>query len=462
MGQQNAAAKFNSENGFWKIARVVWAISRSIFNAIRFKTIPIDKLLFTSSSLFIGSAIGLDIFVFRLLAIAEFYPSTILGRGLKSTVVGVTPFVFWAIYEGVRLIRFEREISETLTIAGLRNVFGDTPKIVGIFPIDQETKKLVLNKASFSLNDFLNAKPRIESGLKSFVDEIKESRIKGTVEILYSNLNLPSSVIYNEVQRPNKTSFFVGKTRAKDIFGTLDSTPHLLVAGQTGGGKSTFLRNLITTLFLNCRNMKFTLIDLKGGLEFQLFEDLPRVDVIPSIERAIEELSAIQKELVRRFELLKMHKVKDVAHLDTSAKEFSFLSSRRVIVVDEAAELFLAGGGADSTKIIQARRILSLIARQGRAVGINLIIGTQRPDSKSLDPQVKANLTGALCFPMQNDSSSITVLGNGRATDLPLIPGRAIWKEGPVMTEVQTPFLSIEEADRLLETERTQKSSEAN
>ena len=101
-----------------------------------------------------------------------------------------------------------------------------------------------------------------------------------------------------------------------------------------------------------------------------------------------------------------------------------------------------------------------MIARQGRAAGINLVIATQRPDSRSLDPQVKANLSGALCFPMQNDSSSITVLGNGRATDIPLIPGRAIWKEGPVMTEVQTPYLSIEEADQLLEPHRIQVTNE--
>ena len=97
-----------------------------------------------------------------------------------------------------------------------------------------------------------------------------------------------------------------------------------------------------------------------------------------------------------------------------------------------------------------ARRVLSQIARQGRSVGVHLVIATQRPDAKSLDPQVKANLTGVVCFQMLNDASSITVLGVGRATELPAIPGRAIWKCGAEMVEVQTPYLETEEADRAL------------
>ncbi len=133
--------------------------------------------------------------------------------------------------------------------------------------------------------------------------------------------------------------------------------------------------------------------------------------------------------------------------------------NREFIIVDEAAELFLASDKAKASDVQRARRILSDIARRGRAAGVHLIIATQRPDSRSLDPQVKANLPGVLCFQMVNDASSITVLGNGKATDLPPVPGRGIWKVGAQMIEVQTPFLSHDAASDLLKSlKETMKS----
>ena len=128
-----------------------------------------------------------------------------------------------------------------------------------------------------------------------------------------------------------------------------------------------------------------------------------------------------------------------------------------MIVIDEAADLFLSGGGVDVSEIQKARRFLVELARKGRAAGYHLVFATQRPDGKSIDPQIKANLPGVLCFQMPNDASSMTVIGNGRATDLPAIPGRAIWKSGSELTEVQTPYLSIETANAFLEPFRIKK-----
>jgi S-DNA-T family DNA segregation ATPase FtsK/SpoIIIE len=229
-----------------------------------------------------------------------------------------------------------------------------------------------------------------------------------------------------------------------------------LVAGQTGGGKSTFLRQMITTLYLKNEKIDFILIDLKGGLEFQLFENLERVRVVPSVASAINDLKRVEKMMNDRMGILKENKVKDIDALankkpgtNEQATKPKFLN-RLLLVVDEATEMFLAGAHASATEIQKARRIMSQVARQGRAVGVHLVIATQRPDVRALDPQIKANLTGVLCFPMSNDASSMTVLGNGRATDLPVIPGRALWKSGLEMTEVQTPFLTIETAEALL------------
>lgn len=457
MSKDNLALKTFSEFQWEKVFTIFWIPFKGIYSGIKAKTIPFDLLLLFGAALVLVHGLKIDFLFLKALKIEAIYPSRWTQHLILNLVLMALPFLLWAFIDEAKRQKFKQRVEETLVTAGLRNPLGKTPQVVGLFSIDQDTQKLILSKASFSLNDFLASKARLESGLHSYIDDIREQRTKGLVEILFSSESLPTSVMFNNPIDKKSFSFFIGATRANEIIGDLDKTPHLLVAGQTGGGKSTFLRNFITTQFLNSKNTRMTLIDLKGGLEFQLFEDLPRVEVIPSLEKAIEELSSAQEELHRRIENLKRNKAKDISKIESNSGTSSFLTHRHLIVVDEGAELFLAGGGSDAQKIIQARRILSLIARQGRAAGIHLVIATQRPDSRSLDPQVKANLSGVLCFAMQNDSSSITVLGNGRATDLPLIPGRAIWKEGPLMMEVQTPYLSVDEADKLLEPYRIQR-----
>lgn len=336
---------------------------------------------------------------------------------------------------------------------------GKTPRFLSDTPLDEFTRKLRLTTANFPKQQFESAKPSLETSLRVYIDEIRENRTYGCIDIIYSYQPMSTHEALGELINLKKFHFKIGAARSRCIIGNLCETPHLLVAGQTGGGKSTFLRQLITTLYLKNESMAFVLIDLKGGLEFQLFEDLPRINVLPGISQAINELKRVEQQMLSRMDLLKKNKVKDIDAFNKamSKAEKSKRSQnpvkrlgRLLLIVDEATEIFLTGSHATATEVQKSRRILSQIARQGRAVGVHLVIATQRPDTRSLDPQVKANLTGVLCFPMANAASSMTVLGNGRATELPAITGRAIWKSGIEMVEVQTPYLSSEDAERFL------------
>jgi S-DNA-T family DNA segregation ATPase FtsK/SpoIIIE len=356
--------------------------------------------------------------------------------------------------------RLVKKLTEVFQSVGLKNNLGKMPNFIFDRPLDEVTRKLRLTRATLPLETFQKAKNSLESALQIYIDEIKEERAKGTVDIIYAHKAMPEIFTLKDVSHIPKLEFIVGTTRSQEMRANLNQVPHLLVAGQTGGGKSTFLRQLITALYLNDKKSTFTLIDLKGGLEFQTFENLPRITVVPGVSEATFELKGISATIEARMKLLRANKCKDVVEYaklppderkDADGVPKDTALNRHLIVVDEAAEMFLAGHHASTSDVTAARRILSQVARQGRSIGVHLVIATQRPDSRALDPQVKANLTGVLCFQMVNDISSITVLGTGRATDLPPIPGRAIWKSGMDTVEVQTPFLSTTEAEKLLD-----------
>lgn len=382
----------------------------------------------------------------------DLYPSYSILYKLYAFAVATSAFWIWAWIQVKKEKDKLRALTHAFKNAGLESRIGRLPNLISDFAIDPLIRKMRMTNAGFPLAKFQEQAKYLESELGIFIDEIKESREYRSVDIIYSHYPMATEVKYEQGLAEKSYEFFVGKTRSQDITASLKDIPHLLVAGQTGGGKSTFLRQLIVHLYLNQEKCRFLLIDLKGGLEFSLFENRKRFSVMPDVNTAIRELKQIDKLLTERMRILKENHCKDVESYYkklTNEKKKRNLE-RQIIVVDEAAEMFLAGYHGKANEIQVARGILSRIARQGRAVGIHLIIATQRPDARSLDPQVKANLIGVICFQMMNDSSSIAVLGNGRATDLPKIPGRAIWKNGIEMLEVQTPLLTVEAAEAVL------------
>jgi hypothetical protein len=377
----------------------------------------------------------------------------------------LSPFWLWGLGRTLEKMRLTRRLEEVFKACGLKNNLGNLPRFIFDKPIDQVTRKLRVTAAILPLETFQRAKASLQSGLHVYIDEFKSDLERGTVDIIYAHRPMPEIFRLDNISKIPPLHFAVGTTRSKPVLASLEDEPHLMVAGLTGGGKSTFLRQLITTFYLNDKTCTFLLIDLKGGLEFQLFEKLPRITVMGDAKGASFELTEVSDLIAARMKILKDHHCKDVAAYQKLVTESrkpastgKILSSmrRHFIVVDEAAEMFLTGSHASPQESTSARRILSQVARQGRSLGIHLVVATQRPDSRAIDPQIKANLPGVLCFQMVNDASSISVLGTGRATDLPSIPGRAIWKTGKDTIEVQTPFLDAENVEGLLKKFRTE------
>jgi DNA segregation ATPase FtsK/SpoIIIE, S-DNA-T family len=218
----------------------------------------------------------------------------------------------------------------------------------------------------------------------------------------------------------------VGKSRGGMITHDFEKKAHIIVAGTTDFGKSNWVNCAINTLLTNKgEDVSFTLIDLKGGLEFNRYRSLKQVkDYATNVEEARD---ALQKAVDQ------MDKVTDylLEKGFSNVKEAGF-KERHFIVIDEAADM------ADDKK---CQELLKDIARKGRASGLRLIYTTQYPTTETISSQVKRNCIGRLCFVLDTTTASQVVLDQGGAEKLPPIQGRALYKELGLI-EVQTPYLS--------------------
>ena len=405
---------------------------------------------------------GADKYVWKFLRLGWMLPPVKVWPFFIYSVWGaLIGFSAWSLWQTLLFFRMSHRLTEVFQTSGLKNAIGKLPSFVFDKPIDEFTRRMRLTRANLPVSQFISAKDNLESALQIYIDEIKEDRERGTVDIIYAGSAIPSTVKLTEISKIGQSKFLIGNTRARKIIADLRETPHFLVGGQSGGGKSTFLRQLITTLYLNNKNYEFVLIDLKGGLEFQLFEGIKRMDIVQSAKAALERLQVLDEILQERMAILKEHGCKDLeAYLDLPKEKRDKTGNidRKVVVIDEAAELFMAGDKSGANNAQNAKRLTIKLAAQGRAVGIHLIIATQRPDVKAVDGQIKANLSGIVAFQMPNMHSSQTILDNSRAAHLPRIPGRCIWKTSLEQIEVQTPFLSTDDTTALLKAEQEKKN----
>ena len=205
------------------------------------------------------------------------------------------------------------------------------------------------------------------------------------------------------------------------IFADLAKMPHLLIAGATGAGKSVCIHSLITSLIW--RNgpsqLKFILIDPKR-VELAYYRDLPHLltPVISDGKKSINALRWAVKEMERRYEILSDNNARDIVGFNNQIiknREPESFMPYLIIVIDELADLMAAYNREVEGTIIR-------IAQMARAVGIHLIVSTQRPSVEVLTGLIKANITAriALQVPSQVDSRTILdmagaekLLGNG-------------------------------------------------
>jgi S-DNA-T family DNA segregation ATPase FtsK/SpoIIIE len=206
----------------------------------------------------------------------------------------------------------------------------------------------------------------------------------------------------------------------KDIFVDLGSMPHLLVAGATGSGKSICLNALIISLIMrnSPKLLRFIMIDPKR-VEFPVYSDLPHLltPVIFNPQKATNALNWLIGEMERRFDILKDAGVRDIMAYNKAIKEKKDKASQDevmpfiVLIIDELADLMMAKGREVEAAIVR-------LSQLARAVGIHLIVATQRPSVEVITGLIKANITSRIAFQVASQVDSRTILDTAGAEKL--------------------------------------------
>jgi S-DNA-T family DNA segregation ATPase FtsK/SpoIIIE len=251
-----------------------------------------------------------------------------------------------------------------------------------------------------------------------------------------------------EFQNSSPLVFVAGRdARGDPVLEDLSKMPHLLVAGATGTGKTLFLNCLILSLIYKNppEILRLILVDPKR-VEFSIYKNLPHLlfPVILETKKVTLVLDWLIQEMEKRFELLSLLQKRNIFEYHLSKKEDEEEMPFLVLVIDELADLMLARGKEIEQKIVR-------LAQLGRAVGIHLVLATQRPSVEVLTGLIKANITARIAFKVATQFDSRTILDMGGAEKL-LGKGDALFlTPGNVKPKrVQTPFVSEAELKRAM------------
>jgi len=290
---------------------------------------------------------------------------------------------------------------------------------------------------------------------------------KGTIGIEVPNakpniVSMESILNSKKFQETNmKLPIALGKTISNEVFMVdLAKIPHLLVAGATGQGKSVGLNAIITSLLYKKHpaELKFVLIDPKK-VEFSIYRTIanhflakiPEEDdepIITDVTKVVKTLNSLCKEMDERYNLLKVAGVRKVEEYNEKFKN-RLLNPEHghrympyiVVIIDEFGDLIMTAGKEIEMPIAR-------IAQLARAVGIHMVIATQRPTTTIITGNIKANFPGRMAFKVSSMMDSRIILDRPGANQL-IGRGDMLFLSGNEPIRVQCAFVDTPEVDRI-------------
>lgn len=316
----------------------------------------------------------------------------------------------------------------------------------------------ILPAAGIKINTIINLADDISRSMG--VGAVRIAQIFGTQ---YLGVEVPNdqreSVTIKELlsdQNFKSTTHKIPICIGKDISGNIEvidlsKTPHLLVAGTTGSGKSVFINTLLASLLykFSPSQLRLILIDPKM-LELSVYNDIAHLltPVVTEPKKAIIALKWVCKEMERRYSIMNEEGTRNLEGYNQKAsEELPYI----VVFIDEMADLMMTAGK-------EVEHYVQRLAQMARACGIHLVMATQRPSVDIITGSIKANFPSRVSFQVASKYDSRTVLGEIGAEQLLGNGDMLMTKNGANLIRYQSAFISDHEVTKLiLEIKRSQK-----
>ena len=245
----------------------------------------------------------------------------------------------------------------------------------------------------------------------------------------------------------------------ESIFTRIDKTPHLLIAGSTGSGKSVCVNTIITSILLKNRpdKVKLIMIDPKM-VELSIYDGIPHLltSVVTDPIKAADVLHKVVLEMENRYREFARARVRNmegynkIAAKDSDYKELPYI----VVIIDELADLMMV-----SSKEVEES--IARIAQKARAAGIHMIIATQRPSVDVITGVIKTNIPSRIAFAVSSSIDSRTILDKSGAETL-LGKGDMLYlsADSSKPVRIQGAFLSDEEVEKVVDYVKSQSEAQ--
>ena len=308
----------------------------------------------------------------------------------------------------------------------------------------------ILPAAGIKINTIINLADDISRSMG--VGAVRISQIYGTQ---YLGVEVPNdqreTVTIKELlsnENFKNTSLKIPICIGKDISGNIEvidlsKTPHLLVAGTTGSGKSVFINTLLASVLykFSPKELRLILIDPKM-LELSVYNDIAHLltPVVTEPKKAIIALKWVCKEMERRYSLMNEENTRSLeGYNQKSLEKLPYI----IVFIDEMADLMMTAGK-------EVEHYVQRLAQMARACGIHLVMATQRPSVDIITGSIKANFPSRISFQVASKYDSRTVLGEIGAEQLLGNGDMLMTKNGGNIIRYQSAFISDNEVNKLI------------